>query len=192
MLPTPHRPTPHRVPSQIERDIATLKAKLQNEQLPSITNAEAAVHRWTSKAVLDDQFKPDLYAATKAVEAAQQAWAQRARDNTTLSNLQRELDESVATRRIEAAQRAQARLQTSIDEYMHASRLMARAFRALLNAQYQAQQTPGVNTNLSNLRLSQMHIPHLYPMSFGGTLGEGMMGGLQQFERDDGLTKAAA
>jgi len=179
---------PHRVPSQIERDLQALRFKLQNEVLPSLVVCQAEIQRLTTKTLLDDSFKPDLQLAVMALRDAQAMWSQRATDNTTLSNLTRELDESVAARRIEAVNRAQARLQISIDEYLHASRLMARTFRALLNAQYQAQQTPGVNTNLSNLRLSQMHIPHLYPMSFQGALGEGMMAGIQQFERDDGLT----
>ena len=175
----------HRPPSQIERELNQLRAKIQNEQLPSIPVLEAEVQRWTSKTVLDPIHRPDLYDATKAVEAAQATWAQRARDNTTLSNLTRELDESVAARRIEATNRADSRLIAAIGEYQHACLVAARAFRTLLNVQHQSRQCPGAQSNLSHLRLEQFHVPHLHPISFGGTLGESMLQGAVGFEQQN-------
>jgi hypothetical protein len=186
----------HRSPSQIERELNELKFKLQNQApLPSIPALEALVQKWTSRTVLDPIHRPDLYDATKALEAAQEVWAQRAKDNTTLSNLTRELDESIAQRRIEAARQADEQLQQAISEYQHACLIAARALRKVLHAQRQSSNVPGAQHNISALRVGGFNIPHLFGISNQGTLGSAMQQGLQAFESppqaDNGLRRVA-
>ena len=181
-----NQPTiPHRAVSHIERELAQLRHKMQSEVLPSIPLLEAEVQKWTSKTVLDPIHRPDLYEATKAVEAAQQVWVNRAKDNTTVSNLTRELTEATEAKRIEAANRADSRLNAAIGEYTHACLVAARAMRTLLNTQHQSAQVPGASSNLSHLRLHQFHVPHLHPISFGGALGESMLQGAVGFEQQN-------
>ena len=178
-------PIPHRVPSMIEREIAALRFKIQNEQLPSIPVLEAEVQRLGARAVLDPALKPDLHLAVMAVRDAETQWVSRAKDNTLLKQLETELELSMMARRAEAIARADSRLNAAINEYQHACLVAARSFRGLLNVQHQSTKTPGASSNLSHLRLHQFHIPHLHPISFGGSLGESMMSGLQQFEQPE-------
>lgn len=184
--------SPHRPPNMIEQDINALKFKIQNEPLPSIAVCQGEVHRWTTKAVLDDQFRADLWEATQALERAHAAWAARASDNTTLNTLAKELDESQAARRMELIRQADDNLNRAINEYQHNCLLAARALRTVLVAQHRSANTPGAQYNLDHLRLSQFHVPHLWPISFQGALGKGMIDGRQSWEEQPQHERAAA
>jgi hypothetical protein len=173
----------HRPSQQIERELNELRRKLQFQELPSITVLEAAVQRWTSRTVLDAIHRPDLQQADQALREAQEMWAQRARDNTSLKLLENELSESIAARRIELATQADNNLSRAIGEYQAACLIAAKSLRQLLNAQHQSQQVPGAQSNLQHMRLDQFNIPHLIPMSWQGTLGHTMLQGTAQFEQ---------
>jgi len=171
----------HRPPSQIERELFQAK----NTDLPPVPNIgalQAAVNHATTMATLDPLKRPELHEAVQALQQGHDAIAARGRHNTHLANLQRELDESVAARRIEAARRADDRLQQSVNEYKHACLVAARALRGVLNVQHQSAQVPGAASNISALRLEEFHVGHMWPMSWGGSLGAGMMQGRQSWE----------
>jgi len=180
-LPVPHRPA-----QQIERELAQLRRQLQNaDPLPSIPALEAAVQKWTTKTALDPIHRPDLYEATKAVEAAQEVWQQRARDNGAIRQLENELNEATAAERLERATQADSNLGNAIAEYRAACLIAAKSLRHLLTEQHRAAQVAGANSNISALRVEGFHIPHLQPMSFQGTLGQGMIQGTVGFEQQN-------
>ena len=177
MLPTPHRP-----PSQISRDIAQLRAKLQFQELPSLPVLEATVQRLGARAVIDESLKPDLQLAVMAERDAQALWATRAQDNTTLKLLENELNESAAASRMELATAATERVSRAMQEFHHASLVCGRAYRSLLTASAQASNVPGAQYQVP-AHYAKLHLPTLYSVSWSGTLGEAMSQGLQQFEQ---------
>lgn len=185
-LPIPHRPV-----SQIERDLFQLR-NAPKPDIPNLGPLQAAVQHWTTQALINSAYQPQLIEADRKHREAIEVIAESGRRNSQINELDRELQEAVAADRIEKATAADEALSQAINEYKHAGLVAAKALRHLLNVQHQSQQVPGANHNLSSLRLNGFHIPHLYPISFQGSLGEAMTQGLQQFEQHIPSLKVAA
>jgi hypothetical protein len=172
--------------SQITRDIELIKRSIHlQDPLPDLTVLEKKLGQATTKALLDDTKRPELFEANQKFEQAKATWAERARLNTELRQLEIEFSESEAAERMARITAAEEHLGRAVAEYKAACLIAAKSLRNLLDEQRRASRVQGANHGLSNLRLHQFSIPHLHPISNQGTLGQSMMEGLQHWETDE-------